>query len=135
MKKKQLGQFFTKNSNYILRGLEVFIDGKEVTDPFAGDGDLIEWARKNKAKDIRGYDIDRKYVDNKDIFYNDSINRPLDYNFILTNPPYLHKNKATKEIKDNDKRIIRKTTTDIHLFEHYVNVIFDLSILLANWGS
>jgi len=89
--KKQLGQFFTKNSDYILQGLKAYVKGRSITDPFAGNGDLIEWAKKNKAKDIKGYDVDRKYVDNKNIFYNDSINKPLDYKFVLTNPPYLHK--------------------------------------------
>jgi len=100
MNKRQLGQFFTKESNYILQGLKKYISGKSVIDPFAGDGDLIEWAKKNKAINVRGYDVDRRYVDNKNIFYNDSINKPLNYNFVLTNPPYLHKNKAIKEIKD-----------------------------------
>jgi len=98
--KRQLGQFFTKNSNYILQGLGKYIKEKSVIDPFAGNGDLIDWAQKNKAKSTKGYDIDRKYVDNKNIFYNDSINKPLKYKFVLTNPPYLHKNKAAKEIKD-----------------------------------
>ncbi|NQT22790.1 MAG: hypothetical protein HQ579_05040, partial [Candidatus Omnitrophica bacterium] len=48
--KRELGQFFTKNSDYILNGLERFVVGKEVTDPFAGGGDLMEWAMRNKAK-------------------------------------------------------------------------------------
>lgn len=39
--KKQLGQFFTKNSDYILNGLEKFVKGKDVIDPFAGNEDLI----------------------------------------------------------------------------------------------
>ena len=98
--KRQFGQFFTKNSNYILQGLGKYIEDKSVIDPFAGNSDLIEWAKKNKTKDVKGYDVDRKYVDNKKIFYNDSINKPLKYKFVLTNPPYLHKNKAAKEIKD-----------------------------------
>jgi len=35
--KKQLGQFFTTNSDYILRGFEKFVKNKEITDPFAGN--------------------------------------------------------------------------------------------------
>jgi len=100
IQKRQFGQFFTKKSDYVLQGLKKYIKGKSVVDPFAGDGDLIEWAKKNEAKDTKGYEIDRKYTDNKNIFYNDSINKSLKYKFVLTNPPYLHKNKATKEIKD-----------------------------------
>lgn len=100
MNKKQLGQFFTKNSNYILQGLEKHIKGKNVIDPFAGSGDLIVWAKKNGAKRIKGYDVDKNCADNKDILYNDSINSPLKYEFVLTNPPYLNINKADKEIKE-----------------------------------
>jgi len=98
--KKQLGQFFTKNSDYILNGLEKFVRNREIIDPFAGNGDLIVWAKKFGAKMAKGYDIDKKYIDRKNILYNDSILEPLKYKFVLTNPPYLHKNKAAKEIKD-----------------------------------
>jgi hypothetical protein len=98
--KKQLGQFFTKESDYILKGFDKYIKNKNVTDPFAGNGDLIKWAKKNKADVVKGYDIDNKYVNNKDIFLNDSINKRLKYNFVLTNPPYLNINKADKDIKE-----------------------------------
>ena len=92
--KKQLGQFFTTHSDYILQGFENFVIGKEITDPFAGNKDLINWAIKNKCKTINGFDLDKHYIDNKLVFYNDSINRPQKYKFVCTNPPYLHKNKA-----------------------------------------
>lgn len=39
--KRQNGQFFTKNSDYILSGFSAFIKNKDVVDPFAGNGDLI----------------------------------------------------------------------------------------------
>jgi len=97
--KKSLGQFFTTNSDYILQGLERFIENKNVTDPFAGNGDLTKWARKNKCKKVIGFDYDKKLIDDKYIFYNDSINSPKRYKFIVANPPYLHKNKASGEIK------------------------------------
>lgn len=100
MNKKQLGQFFTKNSDYILAGLEKYIKNKEVVDPFAGGGDLIEWAIGNNAKSIRGFDVDQNLVDKKNVFYNDSIRNPKKYNFVLTNPPYLNVNKAGRPIKD-----------------------------------
>ena len=48
--KKQFGQFFTTNSDYILRGFEEFVRNKEITDPFAGNQDLIKWVRKNDCK-------------------------------------------------------------------------------------
>jgi len=98
--KKQLGQFFTTNSGHILQGLSKFIKGKEVFDPFAGNGDLIKWSKKNGCKKVVGFDYDKKYTDNKKVFLNDSINNPKQYKFVCTNPPYLHKNKADKETKE-----------------------------------
>ena len=98
--KKQLGQFFTTNSDYILQGLDEFIKSKEIFDPFAGNGDLIKWSKKNGCKKVVGFDCDVKYTDNKKVFLNDSINNPKQYKFVCTNPPYLHKNKADKETKN-----------------------------------
>jgi len=99
--KKQLGQFFTKNSDYILNNFSKYVKNKIITDPFAGDGDLLIWAKKNGARKIIGYDMDKKYVDNKLIFLNDSINSPKEYKFVITNPPYLNINKADEDIKKN----------------------------------
>ena len=98
--KKQLGQFFTTNSGHILQGLSKFIKGKEVFDPFAGNGDLIKWSKKNGCKKVVGFDCDKKYTDNKEVFLNDSINNQKQYKFVCTNPPYLHKNKADKKTKE-----------------------------------
>jgi len=98
--KKQFGQFFTTNSDYILWGLGKFVKNKEITDPFAGNKDLIRWAQKNNCKKAVGFDCDKKYVDKKNVFCNDSINSPRKYKFVCTNPPYLHKNKADLKIKE-----------------------------------
>lgn len=99
MKKKQLGQFFTTNADYILQGFESTINGKKVTDPFAGSRDLMKWAKKNGAISVVGFDIDQILVDNKEVFYNDSLNNQKEYDFVITNPPYLHKNKADMRTK------------------------------------
>lgn len=99
-KKKNLGQFFTTNSDYILHGFEEFVREKEISDPFAGNQDLLNWAKNNNCKKIIGFDCDKKYVDEKNVFLGDSINSPKEYKFVCTNPPYLHKNKATNEIKE-----------------------------------
>jgi len=101
MTKIQLGQFFTTNSDYILQGLERFVKNKKIIDPFAGNQNLFFWAQKNKCKTIIGFDFDENYVDNKKVLLNDSINNPKKYGFVLTNPPYLHKNKADKKTKKN----------------------------------
>lgn len=104
IKKRNLGQFFSTNSEYILQGLSNFVIHKKIIDPFAGNRDLICWAFNHNAKEVIGFDIDNKYVDNKLVFSGDSLNSTKEYSnrykFILTNPPYLHKNKATKEIKE-----------------------------------
>lgn len=99
-KKRNLGQFFTTNSDYILQGFEEFVKDKNVTDPFAGGQDLINWAQDNQCRTIVGFDCDQYFVDNERVFLNDSINAPKQYGFVCTNPPYLHKNKATKSIKE-----------------------------------
>jgi hypothetical protein len=91
--KQQLGQFYTKNTDYILQGLEGFTGCKNVTDPFAGAGDLLKWANTKGASSVVGYDIDKMKSDNSLIFYNDSLQNPKKYEFILTNPPYLYQNK------------------------------------------
>jgi hypothetical protein len=98
--KKQLGQFFTKNSDYILDGFESLIRDKNISDPFAGSGDLLLWAKKNSARSVKGFDVDKKYIDNKKIFYQDSINGKFVYDFVVTNPPYLNVNKASKKVKE-----------------------------------
>ncbi|MBM2817885.1 MAG: hypothetical protein HW401_475 [Parcubacteria group bacterium] len=100
VQKRNLGQFFTTNSDYILRGFNQFVENKEITDPFAGNQDLLRWAKINNCKKFIGFDCDQKYIDDKKVFLNDSINYPRNYKFVCTNPPYLHKNKAEKEIKD-----------------------------------
>lgn len=91
--KAQLGQFFTTNADVVLRGFESFVAGKAVADPFAGNGDLLRWAKQNGAKSVKGYDIDSAYIDNNTVFENDSLTCPKRYDFVVTNPPYLYQNK------------------------------------------
>lgn len=96
--KKDLGQFFTTNSNYILTGFEEYVKGKVVMDPFAGGGDLLQWAEKHGAITSSGLDIDPKLVSDK-ISLNDSL-KSIPYTpFNITNPPYLAKNKMSPEMK------------------------------------
>lgn len=101
-KEKKLGQFFTTNVDYILKDFEKFIFNKDVADPFCGNQDLLNWALKNKVKSIIGYDIDKTYTDNKKTFYNDSIKNPKNYDFVLTNPPYLYIRDGKNNSKHTD---------------------------------
>ena len=93
--KTNLGQFYTKNCNYILKGMFILPGVRSIIEPFAGAGDLMKWARaqSNKAMIIEGYDIEPK---SKNIKKRDTFKSILDYNskFVITNPPFLSKNKA-----------------------------------------
>jgi hypothetical protein len=99
--KKNMGQFYTTNSSYILEGLPSSPDDvKLIIEPFAGKGDLIEWLKRDTTSlskiPIQAYDIDPK---NKDIQKRDTLTNPPDYNgaWIITNPPYLARNKSEKK--------------------------------------
>lgn len=96
--KKDLGQFFTTNSDYILKGFEHCVNGKRIMDPFAGGGDLLRWAETNGTTSVSGYDIDPKLV-SATIALNDSLDSIPNHPFIITNPPYLATNKMTKKQK------------------------------------
>lgn len=108
-KKKQLGQFFTSNYKYILQTFEIK-DEHDITEPFAGNLDLINFIftvsdEKFSEDDIifkikntqkykfSLYDIDPK---NKLCEKRDTLIDPPNYNnkFIITNPPYLARNKS-----------------------------------------
>jgi len=109
LNKKQLGQFFTKNTDYILSGLEGYIKGKQVTDPFAGAGDLLDWAERHGAASTAGFDVDRQWVDGTRIRYHDSLQSPGEYRFVLTNPPYLYQNKM-----EDNSLLLNSKHTDLY---------------------
>lgn len=97
MSKKLLGQYFTTNYDYILQNMKVPLKTKTIIEPFAGNKDLLEFI-KDKDIQLELYDIDPKH---KDIAQRDTLKNPPNYKnkFILTNPPYLARNKnANKEI-------------------------------------
>jgi len=100
--KKKLGQFYTTNQEYILNGLKIPNKIVNIIEPFAGNGDLQNFINKdNKKYKVEYYDIKPK----KDyIIKKDTLNNPPDYNnkFLITNPPYLARNKS------KDKSIFNK---------------------------
>ncbi len=112
MSKKEYGQFFTKNKDYILRDM---LDGmpSEVcetifVDPFAGEGDLLEWISsicRKKNMLLEAYDIDPKL---ENVVLRDSLLNPINLKgkYVITNPPYLAKNKT------KNKEIFEKYETD-----------------------
>jgi len=99
--KKQLGQFYTTNYQYILDRLVIPKKIKNIVEPFVGNGDLLKYIHESGKKyKIEHYDIDPQMPDT---IQRDTIKNPPDYNnkFIITNPPYLARNKSTdKELFD-----------------------------------
>ena len=90
LRKKKLGQFYTTNYKYILQNLNIPRTVKYIIEPFAGQGDLLKFVKNTK---VECYDIDPK----KDsIKRRDTLLDPPNYKnkFILTNPPYLARNKT-----------------------------------------
>lgn len=108
MNKKNRGQFYTTNSSYILEGLSIPDNTKKIIEPFAGKGDLLEWIRTQGFKgQVQSYDIepkdDTRSSKEDKIVQRDTLKNPPDYkgSFVITNPPYLARNKSTsKDIYD-----------------------------------
>jgi len=100
--KQKLGQFYTTNYKYILTDLEVPKNVKKIIEPFCGNGDLLNFIDKKKYI-CECYDIDPKH---KYISKRDTIKNPPKYSnsFIITNPPYLSRNKSKQKelFDDND---------------------------------
>ena len=68
VKKRNLGQFFTTNSDYILQGFNQFVKYKEITDPFAGNQDLLRWARLNNCKNLLVLILTKNILMTKSLF-------------------------------------------------------------------
>jgi len=97
--KQKLGQFFTTNYKYILSNFSVPQNIKKIIEPFCGNGDLLNFIDKDKYV-LECYDIEPKH---KFIIKQDTIKQPPNYknSFIITNPPYLSRNKSdNKEMFD-----------------------------------
>jgi hypothetical protein len=86
------GQFFTSNAQELLKEYACFVKNKRIIDPFAGDWDLLHWAKENHASTIEAYDIEPQ---NSETEKRDSLLQPPNFQnlFLLTNPPYLSSNK------------------------------------------
>jgi hypothetical protein len=99
--KQKLGQFFTTNYKYILSNLSIPNNITKIIEPFCGNGDLLNFFDKNKYT-LECYDIEPKH---KYIVKKDTIKTPPNYSnaFIITNPPYLSRNKSeNKEMFDKN---------------------------------
>lgn len=102
-KKKILGQFFTTNQEYILQGLSIPDNTSTIIEPFAGNGDLIPFienfrSKRNETDEpnpvvIEYFDIEPHlpFIIQQDTILNPPVYRNK---FIITNPPYLARNKS-----------------------------------------
>lgn len=100
MSKSQLGQFYTTNYEYILSDMMIPRNVKTIVEPFVGNGDLLNFIQNKKIYEIETYDIDPKI---ENAIKRDTLADPPEYKdkFILTNPPYLARNKnKNKELYD-----------------------------------
>jgi hypothetical protein len=90
--KQELGQFYTTNYNYILQNITIPQDVSTIIEPFAGNCDLLNFIATPSKYTIELYDIDPK---KSPVIQRDTLRNPPSYDdkFVLTNPPYLARNK------------------------------------------
>jgi len=110
--KKQYGQFYTTNCEYILQNMYIPQNVKDIIEPFAGNGDLLKFA---EGYDIKCYDIEPKQ---SYIIQQDTLKNPPDMRdkFVLTNPPYLARNKS------EDKYLYNKYKTN-DLYKCFIEIL------------
>jgi hypothetical protein len=101
--KRRLGQFMTTRYRYILDGMHIPPGTTHIIEPFCGRGDLLAFIHNHELCVIQCYDIDPQET-TPITAPRDSLLDPPEYSdaFILTNPPYLARNKAA------DKRAFDK---------------------------
>lgn len=116
-KKIKLGQFFTKESIWLKPHIKKFIQEcscKIAYDPFAGGGDLLRVATEQLGfNNTIGLDID----DTLEWTQNDSLlNIPhVDNAIIITNPPYIAKQSASRKKIDLSKYFLLSKYDDVYL--------------------
>jgi len=62
LSKQILGQFYTTNHEYILQGMTIPNNIKNIVEPFTGNGDLITFIEKEQEKNNVKYIIDQKKI-------------------------------------------------------------------------
>ena len=95
-KKKLYGQFMTTNYEYILTNMYIPENVDKIIEPFAGNCDLIKFIKNKDTYEMEYYDIEPK-IDF--IIKRDTLDNPPSYEnkFVLTNPPYLARNKSNQK--------------------------------------
>jgi hypothetical protein len=113
MNKQQLGQFYTTNYKYILQNMYIPDNISNIIEPFAGNGDLLRFLDMGMDTDIDKYNIECYDIEPKKDFIikRDTLLNPpnLDNAFVITNPPYLARNKC-----DNKEIFNKYNTNDLY---------------------
>jgi len=118
--KKKLGQFYTTNYSYILQNMQIPDGIIDIIEPFAGNGDLLKFLDRDRDRvkyNITCYDIDPKQ---EYIIRQDTLLYPpdLENKYIITNPPYLARNKST------DKTIFDKYNLN-DLYKCFIQILIN----------
>lgn len=115
-KKIELGQFFTKGSEWLKPQVKEFIKSSKCQiayDPFAGAGHLLHISNEYGIEQVIGLDIDESL----EWEINDSLYEipHIEDAIIITNPPYLAKQSATRKKMDLSKYFDRTSYDDLYL--------------------
>lgn len=94
--KQQWGQFFTTHYQYILQNLYIPEGVTHILEPFAGAGDLLKFLPDKSSYTVECYDIEPQH---SMIIQRDTFSNPPCFQgkFVLTNPPYLARNKSKEK--------------------------------------
>lgn len=115
--KRTLGQFYTTKYGYILQNLSIPSTVKRVVEPFAGNGDLVDFIKSFKKENIsiECFDIapKKEFITNQDTLL---FPPSLDEAFVVTNPPYLARNKSS------DKKYFDKYNTN-DLYKCFIRIL------------
>lgn len=111
--KKRLGQFFTTNYEKILNGFEIPENINKIIEPFVGNGDLLKFIKNDILTEI--YDIEPKI---ENVIKQDTLINPPNFenSFVITNPPYLARNK------NNNKELYNLFDTN-DLYKCFIKIL------------
>lgn len=145
VKKVKLGQFFTKATSWLKPQVFSFIKNSGCSvayDPFAGGGDLLKASKEIlKFNETKGLDIDP----NLSWEINDSLeNIPhIEKGIIITNPPYIAKQSASRKKIDLSKYFTNSIYDDVYLIaldkmliaQEFVVAIIPESFINSNYRN
>ena len=96
---KKLGQYYTTNADYVLQGLSI-PEGADIVEPFAGNGDLVNWSLETNPKSIECFDLQPQkcWIKKQDTLLTPPC---YDNKYIVTNPPFLSKANSSCKILFN----------------------------------